>query len=143
MALRYTASRVDKDLSAYMREHNIDGPWPAAGRVMVCVSGSPFSAHLVRAASRLASGMKAECLAVHIEETRRRLASDFERERIARNMRLAEELGAKTLSITADDLPDKIVELARVHNVTAIVIGKPRRSWWHELIHGSVSTTDP
>jgi two-component system sensor histidine kinase KdpD len=138
LALRYTASRVDKDLSAYMREHNIDGPWPAAGRVMVCVSGSPFSAHLVRAASRLASGMKAECLAVHIEETRRRLASDFERERIARNMRLAEELGAKTLSITADDLPDKIVELARVHNVTAIVIGKPRRSWWHELIHGSV-----
>lgn len=138
LALRYTASRVDKDLSAYMREHNIDGPWPAAGRVMVCVSGSPFSAHLVRAASRLASGMKAECLAVHIEETRRRLASDFERERIARNMRLAGELGAKTLSITADDLPDKIVELARVHNVTAIVIGKPRRSWWHELIHGSV-----
>ena len=35
LSLRFTASRVDKELSEYMREHRIDGPWPAAGRVMV------------------------------------------------------------------------------------------------------------
>ena len=137
LSLRYTASRVDKDLSAYMREHKIDGPWPAAGRVMVCISGSPFSAQLIRVASRLASGMKAECLAVHIDVTKQQ-GSDAERSRIAGNLRLAEELGAKTLSVDADDLTKKIMELARVHNATAIVVGKPRRSRLWELFHGSV-----
>ena len=137
LSLRYTASRVDKDLSDYMREHKIDGPWPASGRVMVCVSGSPFSAQLIRVASRLASGVKAECLAVHIDVTKQQ-ASDAERNRIAQNMRLAEDLGAKTLSVEASDLTKKILELAQSHNVTAIVIGKPRRSWWRELIRGSV-----
>ena len=137
LSLRYTASRVDKDLSDYMREHKIDGPWPASGRVMVCVSGSPFSAQLIRVASRLAAGMKAECLAVHIDVVKQQ-ASDAERDRIARNMRLAEELGAKTLSADADDLTKKILELAKTHNVTAIVIGKPRRGRLWEFVHGSV-----
>lgn len=137
LSLRYTASRVDKDLSDYMREHKIDGPWPASGRVMVCVSGSPFSAQLIRVASRLAAGMKAECLAVHIDVVKQQ-TSDAERDRIARNMRLAEELGAKTLSADADDLTKKILELAKTHNVTAIVIGKPRRGRLWEFVHGSV-----
>ena len=137
LSLRYTASRVDKDLSDYMREHKIDGPWPASGRVMVCVSGSPFSAQLIRVASRLASGVKAECLAVHIDVTKQQ-ASDAERNRIAQNMRLAEDLGAKTLSVEASDLTKKILELAQSHNVTAIVIGKPRRGRLWECFHGSV-----
>jgi len=42
LSLRFTAQRVDKDLSEYMSQHHIEGPWPAAGRVMVCLSGSPF-----------------------------------------------------------------------------------------------------
>lgn len=138
LSLRFTASRVDKDLNAYMRDHNIDGPWPASGRVMVCVSGSPFSAQLIRVASRLASGMKAECLAVHIDVTKHFQPSEAERDRIARNMRLAEELGAKTLSVDARDLTEKILEMARIHNVTAIVIGKPHRSRLWEFFHGSV-----
>ena len=138
LSLRFTASRVDKDLNEYMREHRIDGPWPASGRVMVCVGGSPFSAQLIRVASRLASGMKAECLAVHIELANPLRTSEAERDRIVRNMILAEELGAKTLSVDAVELTEKILELARAHNVTTIVIGKPRRGRLWEAIHGSV-----
>ncbi len=138
LSLRFTASRVDKELSEYMRDHNIDGPWPASGRVMVCVSASPFSAQLVRAARRLAAGLQAEWLAVHIETARRFPAGDAERDRVARNMRLAEELGAKTLSTTATDLAEEILEVARAHNVTSIVIGKPRHDRFRELFYGSV-----
>lgn len=138
MSLRFTASRVDKQLSEYMREHQIDGPWPAAARVMVCVSASPFSAQLIRAARRLASGQQAEWLAVHVETAQRRPADDAERDRVARNMRLAEELGAKTLSTTAQDLSAELLAIARTNNVTAIVIGKPRRSRLWEAVHGSV-----
>lgn len=34
LALRFTANHVDQEMSGYMREHRIDGPGPAAGRVM-------------------------------------------------------------------------------------------------------------
>ncbi|HMM20490.1 MAG TPA: sensor histidine kinase KdpD [Selenomonadales bacterium] len=138
LALRFTATRVDQDLSQYMKEHRIGGPWPAAGRIMVCVSASPFSAQLIRAARRLAGGLRAEWLAVHIETARRFPMGDTERDRVARNLRLAEELGARTLSVSAADMVDEILEIACSHNVTLIVIGKPRHSRLRELIHGSV-----
>ena len=52
-------------------------------------------------------------------------------------MRLAEELGAKTLTVVGKDLTEEVLEVARSHNITTIVIGKPRHSRWWELIHGS------
>ncbi|MBP2637954.1 MAG: kdpD 3 [Firmicutes bacterium] len=138
LALRFTASRVDKDLHEYMREHHIEGPWPAAERVMVCVSASPFSAQLIRAAHRLAGGLHAELIAAHIEvPTHRFPVGDKERDRVARNMRLAEELGAKTITIIGDNLVQEILEAVRNHNVSSVVIGKPRPSRFWELWQSS------
>jgi two-component system sensor histidine kinase KdpD len=139
LSLRFTANRVDQDLAEYMRANQIEGPWPAAGRVMVCVSASPFSAQLIRAARRLAGGLQAELIAVHVEApTRRFPVGDKERDRVSRNMRLAQDLGAKTFSIVGDNLAQEIIELARAQNVSSIVIGKPCRSRLWELWHGSV-----
>jgi two-component system sensor histidine kinase KdpD len=139
MSLRFTAKRVDKDMSSYMQEHKIDGPWPAADRVMVCVSTSPFSAQLIRAAHRLAAGTQAELIAVHIEAPARRFPlGDKERDRVTRNMRLAEDLGAKTLTIVGESLAQEIIAVARAQNVSAIVIGKPQHSLLREFWHGSL-----
>lgn len=138
LALRFTASRVDQDLNEYMRQKQIAGPWPAAGRIMVCVSPSPFSAQLIRAAHRFASGLHAEFLAVHIETAQRRFPlGDKERDRIARNMRLAEELGARTLMVVGNDLVKEILEVARTHNVTAIVVGKSGNTHLQDLFRKS------
>jgi two-component system sensor histidine kinase KdpD len=140
LSLRVTALHVDRDLSEYMREHQISGPWPAAGRVMVCVSGSPFSAQLVRAARRLAGGLQADLLAVHVEAPARRFPmGEEERERVARNLRLAEELGARTLTVVGREIADELLEIARTHNVTTIVVGKPRHSSLWKLLHGSLA----
>ena len=140
MALRFMARRVDSDLSEYMREHKIDGPWPASGKVMVCVGASPFSAQLIRAACRLATGLQAEWLAVHIETNDRfsQKEKERQRDRVARNMRLAEELGAKTISIAGRDLLHELLDVARNNNVTAIVIGKPQHSRLWDLVYESV-----
>jgi len=138
LSLRFTASRVDKELNEYMREHRIDGPWPAAGRVMVCVSDSPFSGKLIRAARRLATGLQTEWLAVHIEPARRSPLGGPKLDQIARNMRLAEELGAQTFSSAGENLTTELLAVARDHNVTAIVIGKPRHSRLQELFSSSV-----
>jgi len=136
LSLRFTAYRVDKELNEYMQEHDIPGPWPAGERVMVCVSSSPFSAQLIRAARRLARGLQAELLAVHIDTPRRLELSEKERDRIFRNMRLAEELGAKTISIVGKDLTEEILSMTREHNVTHLVVGKPLRGRIWEWLHG-------
>lgn len=139
LAMRFAARRVDREISEYMRDHNIEGPWPMAGNVMVCVSGSPFSAQLIRAAFQLSKGLRSDWYALHVDTPRRLFPmGDKERARILRNMRLAEELGAKTTTVMGDDLTREILETARIHNISALVVGKPRhhRAW--DLIYGSV-----
>lgn len=137
LALRFMAQHVDKDLAAYMREHNIRGPWQASGKVMVGVSGSPFSAQLIRAAARLATGLRSELLAVHVETPKSHFPmGDAERNRIAQNMRLAEDLGAKTLTAVSENFIGEFLEIARNQNVTAIVIGKPKHRRFMEIIRG-------
>jgi two-component system sensor histidine kinase KdpD len=139
LALRFTASRVDQDMTKYMRQHHIDGPWPAAGRVMVCVSASPFSAQLIRAAHRLAKGLRADFLAVYVETAIRRFPmGEKERDRVWRNLRLAEELGGKIVTAAGNDIVQEMLAVARSENVTAVVIGKPRHSRWREFWHGSL-----
>jgi len=132
LALRFTAGRVDKDMHEYMRAHQIEGPWPAGERVMVCVSDSPFSAQVIRAARRLSSGLQAELIAVHVETSKRRFSlGDRDQDRIFLNMRLAEELGAKTFTIVGDNLVQEVLDVARSQNVSSIVVGKPggQRFW--------------
>ncbi|MBP2662561.1 MAG: kdpD 3 [Firmicutes bacterium] len=139
LALRFTAGRVDQDMTEYMRLHQIDGPWPAAGRVMVCVSASPFSAHLIRAAHQLAKGLRADLLAVYVEtQVRRFPMGEKERDRVWRNLQLAEELGGKIVTVTGTDIVQEMLVVARNENVTAMVIGKPRHSRWREFWQGSL-----
>jgi two-component system sensor histidine kinase KdpD len=138
LALRYTAQRVDRQVEWYMRLHGIAGPWPAGERVMVCVSPSPFSARLIRIGRRMAEGLQAEWLAAYVETPRRLPVGELEKDRLARNLRLAEELGAETVIITGQDVARELLELARRRNVSQIIIGKPLHSRLWEWMHGSV-----
>ncbi len=138
LALRYTAKRVDHQVESYMRLHGIAGPWPAGERVLVCVSQSPFSSQLIRVARRMAEGLQAEWLAVYVETPRRFPASEAEKDRLNKNLRLASELGAETISLTGSDVAGELLELARKRNVSQIIIGKPLHSRLWEWMHGSV-----
>ncbi|MBE3577205.1 MAG: sensor histidine kinase KdpD [Limnochordales bacterium] len=136
LALRRTAAHVDKQLRRYMHTHEIPGPWPAGERVLVCVSPSPLSAQLVRAARRMAAGLQAEWLAVYVERPQAKLSPE-DRRRVAATLRLAEQLGAEVITLHGDNVADEIVHLAHTRNVTQIVIGKPDRPRWQEWLHGS------
>ena len=43
LALRRTADRVDDQMVVYLRQNAIEGPWPAAERILVCVGTDPLS----------------------------------------------------------------------------------------------------
>jgi two-component system sensor histidine kinase KdpD len=138
LALRRAADRIDEQMRAYMQTHAIAGPWPAGERLLVCVSPSPLSERLVRTARRLAVHLNAEWFAVYVETPGHAQMSHTGRDRVARNLQLAESLGARTMTISGQSAPEAIVDFAKTHNIATIVVGKPLRPRWVELLRGPV-----
>ncbi len=138
MSLRRAAERVDDQMRAYMRTRAIPGPWPAGERLLVCISPSPLAEKLVRTTRRLADELNAEWFAVYVEVASKPELNPANRERVGKTLQLAEELGARTRTLTGRSFPETVLAYARKHNVTKIVIGKPVRPRWREWIGGSV-----
>src|SRR5499427_253106 len=138
LALRRTAQRVDEQLLSHMRAHAIVGPWAAGERVLVCVSEAPSTAGLIRYARRVADHLRAPWTAIYVETARTQRLSDAERDRIADFLRLAERLGASTITIPGRNIAEEVVAYATANNITQIAIGKSSRSRWFEMVHGSV-----
>ncbi len=134
LSLRRTASRVDGEMRAFMESRDIPGPWPAAERIMVCISGSPFSERLIRTTRRLADEMKAPWFTVYIETPGGGKQIQENRERVWRDLRLAESLGAQSASLTSASVARSAIDFAVKHNVTKIVVGKPARPRWREFL---------
>ncbi len=138
LALRTTAARVDAQMEVYRRDHAVPGIWPVAERILVCVSPSPLAARVVRAARRMAAGLRAEWVVVNVETPATARLSEADRDRVIQTLRLAEQLGAETVTLTGHDVPAEVLAYARRRNVTRIVLGKPARPRWRELLFGSV-----
>ena len=67
LALRRTAEQVDEQMESYRRDAGVQDIWPAAERILVCIGPNPRSIRLIRAARRMAAGLRAEWIAVHVE----------------------------------------------------------------------------
>jgi len=128
LALRVTAQQVDAEMRRYRAAHGIERTWPAAERVLVCVSASPASEHLVRGGRRLARSTHSEWIAAWVEGPDALRMSQRSRERLDANLALARSLGAETVSLSSDLAADEIIRFARTRNVTRIVVGKPTHS---------------
>jgi two-component system sensor histidine kinase KdpD len=138
LALRRTAEQVDAQMRTYMRDHAIEQIWPAGERLLVCIGPSRHSARLVRAAKRMADRLECEWIAAYVETpAHARLAADV-RERVLQTMRIAEQLGAATVTLTGQRMSDEILAFARARNVSKIVVGKPSRRLWTRIVFGSI-----
>ena len=127
IALRRTATCVDEKMRAYMETRAIAGPWPAAERLLVCVSPGALSERLIRTARRLAEELNAEWFAVYVETPGQTNLLPQQRDHVAQMLHLAEELGAKVLTLPGYDVAETVVNYARAHNITKIIAGKPIR----------------
>ena len=134
MALRITAERVDKQMRDYMRVKRISGPWKSTERLMVAVNDSALSERLIRHARRLAYSLDAPWLAVHVETAAER--GERERAGVERNLALARELGAEIISTTDDDIARGLLRVAQQHNVSQIIVGRPRESALRRFLSG-------
>ena len=139
LALRSTAERVDKQMQKYRSDESIQTVWQASETFMVCVGPSPLSVRVVRAARRIASRLGAQWIVVYVETPTYSRMSKQDRTRLISTLRLAESLGAQTAVLTGMNVTEELVAFARKKNAARILIGKPTRPRWRELMFGSVA----
>lgn len=140
LALRRTAQRVDEQLLHHMQAHAISGPWAAGERVLVCLDHGRNGAGLVRYARRQADRLRAPWTVLHLETPRSSAASEEEKDRLAAAMRLAEQLGGETAVLPGLHPARDILAYAAENNVTHIVVGRPGKPRWRQMLQGSVTT---
>lgn len=138
LALRQTASRVDAQMQDYRETNAISEVWPVNERIMVCIGPNALAERLVRAGKRFATSLRAEWLVAYVETPKLQRISAEKRDSVLRVLRFAEQLGAETIVISAQDMSAAIIKLANERNVTKIVIGKPNRRGWKPFLLGSL-----
>jgi len=123
MALRLAAEHVGQDVRDYMQAMQIAGPWKSGHRLLVAVSASPYSAHMVRWTRRMADSLDCPWLAVHVEHPE--VLAEEAQTQLTQNLALARELGAEIITTADMDVAQALLRVAQQNNVTQIVVGKP------------------
>lgn len=139
LALRRTAERVDEQMLAQLRQQGIEGPWPTADRLLVCVGGDEQSESIVRAASRMTQAQKGDWIALHLVKSDRDAANREFVKRADKALRLAERLGATTVRLNASDMAADLLAYAKRSNITQIVIGRSAADRWDVWLGRSLS----
>jgi two-component system sensor histidine kinase KdpD len=137
LALRHTAERVDAEMQEFKTRYAITRVLPVRDRLLVGITASPHSRRLIRATLRLATSLRCEWITVYVQTPEHEKLPDDQKARIIDTLRLAERLGGETAVITGQNIPEELLQYARERNVTKIVLGKPSRPRWKELIFGS------
>ncbi|MDD1697638.1 MAG: sensor histidine kinase KdpD [Methanoregula sp.] len=138
LALRRAAERVDNQMLAWMQTRAIPGPWAAGESLLICVGPSPLSERLVRTARRQADRLNSPWSAIYVETPSHHRLSKEAKEQVSRTLQLAEKLGATTGTVFGINVASTVIEYARKHNITRIIIGKTLRPRWQEFVFGSV-----
>ena len=139
LALRRAAQTIDDQLVGAMRRAGVEGPWAAGERVLVLIGGDAMAPSLVRAGRRLAEALDAPWTAVHVERTNRPPMNGPAAARLNEAMKLAEQLGGATQTLTGDDIVAGVLDYARRNNATQIVLGKGRDSRLREAFGRSLA----
>ena len=131
LALRRTADRVEGDVQAYRVGKSIGSVWKTATALLTCVGPDQGAERVVRAAARLASQLNADWHAIYVETPGLQRRPVEQRERILATLNLAKDLGATTAVIASANVPESVIEYARNHNLSKVVIGRDatRRLW--------------
>lgn len=135
LALRRTAERVDAQMSVLQATQLGIGP---AEKILVCIGPDPLSAKLVRAAKRMATGLKAPWTAIYVENQRHYRMTRRKQGAVENTLRLAERMGGETAILHGESAAKAIIAYARKHRFSKIVAGKPSKPRWKDFIFGSL-----
>jgi two-component system sensor histidine kinase KdpD len=136
LALRRAADRVEAEMQSF--RDNTGGIWATRERVLVCIAPNRLGERVVRAAARLGAAAHAQLFALYVESDRQHNRTSDDQERAEEAIRMAERLGMETARRAGSDIVGEILDFARLKNINLIVVGKPIKARWREVLQGSV-----
>jgi two-component system, OmpR family, sensor histidine kinase KdpD len=138
LALRQTANCVDAQMLNYREDNAIREVWQVSERILVCIGSNALAERLVRAGKRLSASLRAEWIVAYVETPQLQRLPAEKRDGVLRILRLAEQLGAETVTLSAPDMCEAIIRFSRERNINKILVGKPSRRGWKRWLLGSV-----
>lgn len=141
LALREVAESLERSVTAQRATQATVPASPGwGGKLMVCLSSNPPHARtLLRRGSRLAGRLNTDWYVVYVEtpnEAPDRIDSTVQR-RLLQNIERAKGLGAEVIRLRGVDPVEALLEFARSHRVSDVVIGRAQGSWLHRLLRRS------
>jgi two-component system sensor histidine kinase KdpD len=138
IALRRVADRVE----AASRELSPDRAQArgARDRLLVAVGPDEQAEQLVRAGKRMADALDAEWTVVYVETPMLLRLSDEQRNRRIDVLRLAESLGAESVTLDGPSAAGALVEYAETRHATRVIVGAPKRRGWRAWLRPSTAT---
>ena len=112
----------------------------ARDRLLVAIGPDAQAEQLVRTGKRIADALDAEWTAVYVETPALLRLSDAERDRRVDILRLAESLGAGTVTLDGTTAATALIEYARTRGATRVLVGEPKRRGWQALLRPSTAT---
>lgn len=140
LALRRVADRVDAAARAAVIADRTSRAWMARDRVLVAIGPDDQAEQVVRAGKRVADALDAQWTVVYVETPDLLRLSTVERNRRIDLLRLAESLGAETVTLDGPSAAEVLLEYARTRNVTRLVIGAAKRRGWRAWLRASTTT---
>jgi two-component system sensor histidine kinase KdpD len=134
LALRQVAEQVDRSLSSYMDEKEIQENWAVRERIAVCISSNPRAQYLLARAARMARRMDAELYAVTVEVAGRKPDARDEKS-LAANLQFAESLGAKTSRLQGKSVSEAAAQFVREKHVTQMIFGRTAVEGWKKILY--------
>jgi two-component system sensor histidine kinase KdpD len=136
LALRRVADRVEA--AAHAASPQTPRQRLAADRVLVAIGPDSQAEQLVRAGKRIAAALDAQWTVVYVETPELLRLSEAQRNRRIDVLRLAESLGAETVTLDGRSVSATLIEYAQTRNITRMIVGAPKVSGWRSLLRPSV-----
>lgn len=140
LALRRTADRVDAAAQEFRGKERSSRPWLARNRFLIAVSPDDQAEQLVRFGKRFADALDAEWIVVSVETPALLRLSERDRNRRIDVLRLAESLGAETVTLDGPSAAETLIGYARLRGITRVVVGEVKRRGWRSWLRRSTVT---
>ncbi|MBC8951923.1 two-component system sensor histidine kinase KdpD [Xenorhabdus sp. PB62.4] len=124
LALRRTADRVDDQMRAIRDTRGKEPVWHTRDNLLLCIGYNAGNEKLVRKAARLAAKLDCVWHAVYVETPRLHRLPESKRRTILKALKLAQDLGAETATLSDSHEEKAILRYAREHNLGKILIGR-------------------
>jgi two-component system sensor histidine kinase KdpD len=140
LALRRMTSRVEAAARESLAHDRTSREWLAREQLLVAVGPDEQAEQLVRAGKRMADALSADWTVLYVETPWLQRLSEKERNRRIDVLRLAESLGAETVTLDGPTAGATIAEYAQTRKATRVLVGAPKRRGLRALLRRSTAT---